>query len=70
MKELHDRINRIINAEAFRRALEDEEIDFIEFQCTWAELSKGSFDNLPAGYRRAVLKGEEELLGAGSLALA
>ena len=31
MKELHDRINRIINAEAFRRALEDEEIDFIEF---------------------------------------
>lgn len=70
MKELHDRINRIINAAAFEKYLGEHGIDLFEFQCSWAKLSKGKFENLPEHYQKAILAGEQELAQTGELTLA
>ncbi len=70
MTALHDRINRVINTQAFEQCLEAEGVDFIEFQCTWGKLSKGDFEALPESYRKAILAGEAELTTAGELMLA
>jgi len=70
MKELHDRINRVINTRAFEKYLEDHDIDLFEFQCSWAEASKGSFDKLPEDYQNAILAGEQELAQTGELTIA
>jgi hypothetical protein len=71
MKELHDRINRVINTCAFEQTLEKEGIALFQFQGKWARYaSKGGFDSLPAGYRRAIIAGEKELSKNGVLAIA
>jgi hypothetical protein len=70
MKELHDRINRVINTCAFEKYLADHGIDLFEFQCSWIKASKGSFDNLPKEYQEAILAGECELSQSGELSLA
>lgn len=61
MKELHDRINRVINAGAFLRTLESNGVDLIDFQCSWAQESEGDFNKLPPVYRKAIEAGEAEL---------
>jgi hypothetical protein len=70
VNELHDRINQVINTEAFERTLQEKGIDLFEFQCTWHELSKGEFDNLPEGFKAAILAGEKELSSTEELTLA
>jgi hypothetical protein len=70
MKELHDRINRVINTQAFEASLSANGIDLFEFQCSWCTLSKGSFDNLPEPYKAAILAGESELEGSRELTFA
>ena len=69
MKELHDRINRVINTDAFEKALVDGGIDLWDFQCSWHQLSRGVFSNLPKEYQEAILAGEKELQGSGELVL-
>ena len=58
MEELHDRIERVRHAEAFEASLRDDGIDPDEFENSWS--AYGSFENLPATYRRAILAGEKE----------
>ncbi len=70
MKDLHDRINRVINTLAFEDSLEASGIDLFDFQCSWAKLSEGRFENLPQEYQKAVLAGEQELAQTGELSLA
>jgi hypothetical protein len=71
MKALHDRINRVINTQAFEAHLAAHGIDLFEFQCSWAKLSEGGqFDKLPEQYQAAILAGEKELLTSGEFALA
>ena len=70
MKELHDRINRVIHTRSFELALENAGIDLFEFQCEWCKLSNGSFDGLPPDYRNAILAGESELSDCKELTLA
>lgn len=70
MKELHDRINRIINTLAFEKCLASHGIDLFEFQCSWAKLSEGNFDKLPENYKEAIICGEAELAQTGELSLA
>ena len=69
-KELHDRINKIINTEAFEKELERQGIDLFEFQCSWVEKSQGDFNNLPESYQGAILAGETELKTSGELKVA
>jgi len=66
MKELHDRINKVINTDAFDAKLVEHGVDLFEFQCSWHKLSKGCFENLPQAYQDAILAGEAELRGAGA----
>jgi hypothetical protein len=68
--ELHDRINRVINTPAFEAWLVANNLDLIEFQCTWHKLSQGDFNKLPKAYQDAILVGEAELKGAGEIVLA
>lgn len=70
MKELHDRINRVIHTRAFEQTLEASGIDLFEFQCEWCKLGNGGFDGLPQVYKNAILAGEQELIGCVELALA
>ena len=70
MKELHDRINHAINSPAFEKYLAEHGIDLFDFQCSWAKLSKGSFDNLPADYQGAILAAEDEMAQTGQLTIA
>lgn len=70
MKELHDRINRIINTDAFEKSLGEQGIDLFDFQCSWTKESHGSFDNLPQAYKDAIIAGEQELAQTGELSLA
>jgi hypothetical protein len=70
MKELHDRINRVIHTRAFEHSLEEAGVDLFEFQCNWCKLSNGSFDGLPEAYKKAILAGEAELVGCVELELA
>lgn len=70
MKELHDRINRVIHTDAFERALEEAGIELFEFQCSWCKFGDGGFDTLPEPYKNAILAGEKELEGCVELELA
>jgi hypothetical protein len=71
MKALHDRINRVINTQAFEKYLEAHSIDLFEFQCSWSKLSEGGFfEKLPEQYQAAIIAGEAELSASGELALA
>jgi hypothetical protein len=70
MKELHDRINRVINTRGFRDALDQAGIPLFEFQFNWVMESQGNFDNLRAEYRHAIEAGEKELSTGGLLELA
>lgn len=70
MKTLHDRIAKVINTDAFRRTLEENGVEMIEFQCSWNQESGGKFDQLPAAFQQAILAGEEELSGVGDLIFA
>lgn len=58
-KALHDRINRVINTDAFEQALERDGLTVFEFQTQWAVA--GSFDKLPAEFQNAIAAGEAEL---------
>jgi hypothetical protein len=58
MKELHDRIARIIDASEFESALEEQGEDLATFQCAWAKASKGDFAALSAKYQTAIIKAE------------
>jgi len=69
MNELHDRINKVINTLAFEACLERNQIDLIEFQCTWYKTSNGDFNKLPKPYQDAILAGEKELTGSGEIVL-
>ena len=68
--DLHDRINKVINTLAFDACLGKNNIDLIEFQCTWHKLSGGDFNGLPAPFQEAILAGEAELKGTGEFVLA
>lgn len=57
--ELHDRINRVINTEAFEKSLGKAGICLFEFQSDWANYP--SFEKLPAAYKKAIHAGEREL---------
>jgi hypothetical protein len=61
MKELHDRINRVINTRAFRDALKRNSIPLFKFQSNWMRESNGYFGNLPDAYREAIEAGEKDL---------
>ena len=66
--KLHDRINRVINTEAFERVLEEHGKYLFEFQSEWPSFA--SFEELPEDYKTAILAGEAELSGSGTLTLA
>jgi hypothetical protein len=70
MKELHERINRVIHTVAFERALEAAGIELFEFQGTWSRFGKNGFGDLPKPYQSAILAGEKELAGCVELDLA
>ena len=67
MKELHDRINRVIHTASFAQALEEAGIDLFELQCDWHKYP--NFNSLPVGYRQAIEAGEAELSECGMLEL-
>jgi hypothetical protein len=58
-KQLHDRINKIINTESFEKTLIAEGSSVFDFQLDWA--SHDSFEALPAAFQKAILAGEAEL---------
>jgi hypothetical protein len=60
-KQLHDRINRIINTPAFEETLGAEGICLFDFQAEWSE--HASFEALPEAFKKAILAGEAELAG-------
>ncbi|MCE0483800.1 MAG: hypothetical protein LV479_06135 [Methylacidiphilales bacterium] len=66
--KLHDRINRVINTEAFEKTLLEKGKYLFEFQCDWPNYA--TFEELPEEYRIAILAGEAELSGSGTLTLA
>jgi hypothetical protein len=68
--ELHDRINRVINTTAFEATLHKHNLDLIDFQCDWHQVSGGKFEKLPSAYQEAILAGEAELQSVGETALA
>jgi hypothetical protein len=70
MQELHDRINRVINTQAFEACLEKHGVDLFDFQSSWHKLSGGSFSKLPQSYQEAILAGEAEAQQLGELTLA
>jgi hypothetical protein len=59
MKILHDRINKIINTEAFEKTLISEGSSVFDFQLEWSEYK--SFDELPDAFKKAIQAGEAEL---------
>jgi hypothetical protein len=61
-KALHDRINRIINTDAFEKALEAEGLSVFDFQADWADYD--SFETLPDAFKNAILAGETEISSA------
>jgi hypothetical protein len=70
MKELHERINRVIHTRSFERALKNVGIELFEFQASWHELGEMGFDGLPPEYKTAILAGEQEQSGCFELELA
>lgn len=69
MKDLHDRINRVINTAAFEQCLEAHDVDLIKFQYEWHRISGGVFEKLPEVYQQAILAGERELEEATEIVL-
>lgn len=67
---LHDRINRVINTDAFEKSLTRSGIELFEFQSNWSEAGKNGFSGLPKAYRDAIVAGEKELSESGALELA
>ena len=65
---LEDRINRVINTEAFIRSLNDAGVELIDFQLTWSKAC--CFERLPAAYQEAIHAGERELAFTGIINLA
>jgi hypothetical protein len=61
MKELHDRIARIIDEPEFEAALEEHGTDLATFQCAWAKASKGDFSSLSAEYQTSIIQAETEI---------
>jgi hypothetical protein len=59
---LLDRINKVINTDAFEASLASNGLSVIDFQLGWPD-ARGDFDKLPWEYRDAVLAGEKELEG-------
>ena len=57
--ELHDRINRVINAPAFEKTLEAEGFCLFDFQAEWTRYP--SFENLPPPFQHAIIEAEKEL---------
>jgi hypothetical protein len=57
-KQLHDRINRIINTESFEKTLIAEGSSVFEFQADWSDYA--SFEALPAAFQKAIMAGEAE----------
>lgn len=70
MKELHDRIGRVINARAFQAALDKAGIALFDFQLNWMKISGSDFSKLPAAYRKSIEAGERELRSDRVLELA
>ena len=68
--ELHDRIGKVINTEAFDRALHSAHVEKIEFQSSWHKLSQGDFSRLPEAYRSAIIAGEKQLASTGEVVIA
>jgi hypothetical protein len=58
-KQLHDRINKIINTESFEKTLIAEGSSVFEFQADWSD--SASFNDLPLPFQKAILAGEAEL---------
>lgn len=56
---LEDRINRVINTDAFEKSLNEDGLVLFDFQLDWAQYS--TFDNLPPAFKKAILAGETEL---------
>jgi hypothetical protein len=69
MRELHERINRVIHTGAFERALEEAGIELFEFQASWQKLGANGFHGLPQPYKDAILAGEKELAACVELEL-
>jgi hypothetical protein len=67
---LHDRINRVINTDAFEQSLTRSGIELFEFQSNWSESGKNGFSGLPKPYRDAIVAGEKELSESGAFELA
>ena len=61
MNTLLDRINAVINTDAFEDRLDRSGIDMIDFQLDCHRLRDWSFDKLPLVYQEAILEGEREL---------
>lgn len=70
MKELHERINRVIHTAAFERTLHESGIELFEFQSDWCKHGEAGFDSLPESYKNAILEGEKELAGCIEMELA
>ena len=70
MKEIHERINRVIHTGAFERVLAESGIELFEFQYSWKTLGVNGFVGLPQAYKDAILAGEKELAGCVELELA
>lgn len=69
METLHDRINRVINTDAFEHVLERHGIDLIDFQCSWSRESGGDFGKLRSEFQEAILAGEDDLSARREIAL-
>lgn len=71
MNELHERINRVINTDAFEACLSRHGCDLLDFQSSWQKHSrKGGFTALPKAFQEAILAGEKELQEVREFALA
>lgn len=67
MNGLLDRINRVINTDAFTKSLEKDGLILADFQGSWVDYD--TFDSLPETHKRAILAGEEELGRTGVVTL-
>ena len=64
---LLERINRVINTDAFEKSLEEDDLLLIDFQLTW--LDYADFESLPETHKKAILAGEKELEYTGTIEL-